>query len=226
MWEWDKYRLPEKNFDLSVFYYQCGMSYLKNLHKIRCSNIIDAGAYIGDSSVVLSYYTDCNVYAFEAFRKNYDQIKEVSQLNNRNNIVPVNKALGKDESEKTFYIRTYTDTGHGVVKREGMEYKEEIHVETVSIDSFVEKNGLQVGLIKSDIEGAEQELLEGAKKTICSQKPALLISIYHTAEDFFMIKRKIEEMQLGYSFRIFHPICKSSIVLETVLVCEAFEDSV
>ena len=39
-------------------------------------------------------------------------------------------------------------------------------------------------------------------KTIKKDKPVLAISIYHSANDFFYIKRYIEEMNLGYKFYI------------------------
>lgn len=56
---------------------------------------------------------------------------------------------------------------------------EEISI--ITLDSFVEENNIRVGLIKVDIEGSEQDFLKGAEKTIKTQKPFLLISIYHNA---------------------------------------------
>ena len=40
------------------------MSEFENLAAIRKGCIIDAGAFIGDSSVILAQYTDNKVYAF------------------------------------------------------------------------------------------------------------------------------------------------------------------
>lgn len=44
----------------------------------------------------------------------------------------------------------------------------------LSLDAFVEQNHLDVGLIKVDIEGFEQSFLQGAERTIKSQRPSLI----------------------------------------------------
>ncbi len=220
-YEWNGYKLPFPTFDVSVYYYQCGIGSLKDVGKIRDKDIIDAGAYIGDSSVVLADYTQQKVYAFEAFKSNYEQIDKICKLNGKNNVVPVNHAISSQNDEFVkFYIREAGETGHGIVKRDGLGYKNEIRVKTVSIDEYVRQHGLNVGLIKADIEGAERELIKGARETILKYKPALLMSIYHTADDFFELKKMIEDLNAGYRFKIFQPITAKNIFLETMLVCE------
>lgn len=220
-YEWNGYKLPHSTFDVSVYYYQCGIGALEDIGKLADKDIIDAGAYIGDSSVILSDYTKKSVYAFEAFYDNYRQIDRICKLNEKNNVIPVNLAISSQNDEMvTFYIRGAGETGHGIVKRDGLEYKKEVNVKTTTIDEYVKKHGLQVGLIKADIEGAERELIKGAKETILKYKPALLISIYHTADDFFELKKMIEDLNIGYRFKIFQPITVKNIFLETMLVCE------
>ena len=72
---------------------------------------------------------------------------------------------------------------------------------------------------KTDVEGFEQDLLHGAKNTIKEQKPILILSIYHTAEDFFYIKKIIEDLNLNYSFKI-RKATYGQMLLETVLIAE------
>ncbi|MCI8640118.1 MAG: FkbM family methyltransferase [Coprococcus sp.] len=214
------YKLYERCFEANVFYYQLGMGLLKNTVQIKEKNIVDVGAYIGDSSIVLSDYTDRFVYAFEAFDGNYQKIIKNAKLNNRTNIIPINLALGESSSYKSFYLRSDSNTGHGMIQRKNLSYRDEIQVRQVTLDEYVNENDLDIGLIKVDIEGAEREFLYGAKETICSQKPTLLISIYHTADDFFELKSMIEQWGCGYSFRVFQPITRTSFLLETALICE------
>ncbi|MFX3627500.1 FkbM family methyltransferase [Campylobacter sp. LH-2024] len=78
---------------------------------------------------------------------------------------------------------------------------------------------MEIGFIKIDIEGFEQECLKGVINTIKTQKPAMLISIYHNPDDFFNIKPLIESWNLGYKFKIYKPI-DFYIGLETALYCE------
>jgi len=223
-YEWNGYKLPHPMFDVSVYWYKCGIGTLEDVGKLRDKDIIDAGAYIGDSSVVLADYTKQGVYAFEAFYDNFGRIEKICKLNEKQNVIPVHLAISSQNDEMvTFYIREAGETGHGIVKRDGLEYKKEVNVKTITIDEYVKQHGLQVGLIKADIEGAERELIKGAKETILKYKPALLISIYHTADDFFEIKRMIEDLNTGYRFKIFQPITRKNIFLETMLVCEVLD---
>lgn len=83
----------------------------------------------------------------------------------------------------------------------------------------MQEHGLNVGLIKVDTEGHEQPFLRGAEQTIRTQKPVLLISIYHNMPDFFHIKPMLESWNLGYSFRVHKPI-DGSVALETLLIAE------
>ena len=92
-------------------------------------------------------------------------------------------------------------------------------IDMVKLDDFVKANNLNVSLIKSDIEGFEQELLRGAENTIKTQKPVLVISIYHSADDFFHIKTMIEKWNLGYKFKIVKSK-PDNVLLETVLIAE------
>ncbi len=96
-------------------------------------------------------------------------------------------------------------------------FSEEIEITT--LDKFVKENNLNVGLIKVDIEGAEQDFLKGALNTIKTQKPTLLLSIYHSMDDYLSIKPFIESLNLGYRFRVYHPD-DGKVMFETLLICE------
>ena len=205
--------------DPSVWYYKCGVEELESLDTVFHRDIIDAGAYVGDSSVVLAQYTEKDVFAFEASNNNYRKIMEVCRLNNVRNVVPVNKGLSNMAGEERLYI-TQSGIGDGLVRRSAINYTGEETVKTVSIDEYVEEHGIDVGLIKADIEGGELNMLKGAKRTIDEAKPCLLISIYHTADDFFGIKRYLEETHPFFKFRVFQPYVRDRVIRDTMLVCE------
>lgn len=82
------------------------------------------------------------------------------------------------------------------------KYDKVLKAKTMTIDEYVEKNNLDVGFIKVDVEGAEQKLIKGALNTIKTQKPIMFLSIYHNVNDFFEIKPLIESLNLGYTFKV------------------------
>ena len=78
---------------------------------------------------------------------------------------------------------------------------------------------LTIALIKVDIEGNESKFLAGAQKTLRTYRPIILLSIYHSYQDFFHLKTCLESFQLDYRFRIIHPM-NGKIIGETMLLCE------
>lgn len=155
------------------------------------------------------------VYSFEASNKNFNKIKKNLELNNISNVVPVETALGSKVDEILFL------DGDDSCTMVSKNLKTNNMVKSTTLDKFVETHNLNVGLIKVDIEGFEQDFLYGARNTIKTQRPALLISIYHNFNDFMYIKKIIQSWDLGYTFRIDRP--KESFLLETLLIAEVLD---
>ena len=89
------------------------------------------------------------------------------------------------------------------------------------LDDYVLDNHIDnIGLIKVDIEGFEQNFLKGATQTIKKFKPTMLLSIYHNYSDFFKIKPLIESWNLGYKFDFFHGTLENTAEDEILLICE------
>ena len=179
------------HYNPEAFYYHHGLKtdipqYGVGLIKNR--DFIDAGAFIGDSAVILSNYDPRKIYSFEPDRETFALLEKTIELNDLNSIIiPVSKGLGFDD----------------------------INNNLISIDSFVALNQLDVGLIKLDVEGQEFNVISSAKKTIMSHRPVLLISIYHTGKDFFEIKPLLEDWLQDYSFSIrrYNPLTLVSDIL-------------
>lgn len=177
------YFLPIKHFEVGVFFYKHSLDVFhpNTLKTMKEKDFIDVGAFIGDSAIIFeNEFCNKQIHSFEASSKNYELLKQTLELNSSKRIIPVNKGLGSKKETSTISA--------GVGSDKSMVFKDENNVEKVSIitlDEYVAKHKLEVGFIKVDIEGFEQEFLKGAKKTICEQKPAMLISIYHSSQDFF-----------------------------------------
>lgn len=206
--------LPEDHFEICVFVDHHGIQKFKNLDRIRNQSIIDVGAFIGDSAMILSRYTENLVYSFEASPVNYEKLLKTIALNKKTDkVIPICNGLGS-RVEKVFIQE---DGGSSkVCKNHNVSTSE---TQTITLDEYVQKHNICVGLIKVDIEGFEMEFLKGALQTIKSQKPLMIISIYHSIKDFFEIKTFIESLGLGYHFRIFKPV-DHTVSLEISLLCE------
>lgn len=68
--------------------------------------------------------------------------------------------------------------------------------------------------IKMDIEGAEQNALAGAEKTIRRNRPKLAICIYHSDEDMLDIPERVLALNMGYKLYVRHHF---GTICETVL---------
>ncbi len=212
---WQKYKLPISHFEPSVFYYRHHLDTLINTEYFKDKDIIDAGGYVGDSALVFQEYTNKKVYSFEPTTKNYNYMLKTIALNNAQKIVPVKYALGSKEETSEI---TIIGMASSIIGNEKTKFKHET-INITTLDKYSEENNLNVGLIKTDVEGFEGQLLQGAKKTIEKFKPTLMISIYHTGSDLLDIKPLIESWNLGYEFKITQPIIKNALC-EMVLIAQ------
>lgn len=168
---------------------------------IKNKDIIDAGAFTGDTSIPIAKFTSKNIYAFEPYEESFEILKKNINSNHIKNIVPVQKSLGNNNGEMKLYLSG--DNVQGITNNpHARDYDKELKVEEVTLDTFVKENNLDVGYITADVEGAEMELLEGAIETLKTQKPILCISIYHKVTDFFEIIPWIADLDLGYEFEV------------------------
>lgn len=221
---YQNYILPTDFFEPCIFYEKYRIDDLYTINAIQNKDIIDAGGYIGDSAIMLSDYTNKNVYCFEPLEINYNVILDTIKINKKNNIVPVKLALGNKNCTMDIFHDNKI-VGTTALDSSKVQYNHKIEgntketIEITTLDSYVEKYQLNVGLIKTDLEGYEQNFILGAINTIKKQKPVLIISIYHNPDDFFKIKPLIEELNLGYEFKIIKPKEDYSII-GTILVAE------
>ncbi|MDH5570674.1 MAG: FkbM family methyltransferase [Gammaproteobacteria bacterium] len=79
------------------------------------------------------------------------------------------------------------------------------NIPTITIDTYVKNNNItKVDYIKMDIEGYELNALKGAKTVLERYKPKLGISAYHRNEDFYVLMKYIDQLNLGYKFYFDH----------------------
>jgi len=209
-WNGSRYILPVNNFDFIIFYHKYGIPLLPdNVRRtLAGKDVIDAGAFIGDSALILKELNPKKIYAFEPLEENIKLLKKTIELNNFSNVVILDKALSS--REETLTIQP-AGPGSFIYKLGSQK------IDTTTIDKFVDKYELAVGLIKMDIEGYEFEAIKGAEKTIRDHKPVQIISLYHDGRSFFEIPKLLNKWVPEYKFRFLN-LNKTNPASERVLL--------
>jgi len=215
------HKFVNRNFSMHNFLNDLGLKKVPHVTSPMGGDIIDVGAYVGDSSLILSKYTEKKVYAFEPFNEAFRELQLNIELNDKKNIIPVKLGLSDTVGIKKLFFAennlsiSTNDPDKSLSKGACSNI---IEIETTTIDHFALEHNLKIGIIKIDAEGAEQAVLRGAVETIKNHKPILLISIYHNIDDFFCIKPWIDKLNLGYRYKISKPEA-TTFIEETMLIC-------
>jgi FkbM family methyltransferase len=193
------YRFPRRNQDLepAVFYYHHGLKCLPPdvVKGLRGRSFLDLGCYIGDSALVLAEYEPAEIHCFDISKHSLDTLAQVMELNRVQ--VPIHRhhlALGAEAGSVS--LKDSGELGTSIF-REGSDV-----VSMQTLDAFTEEHGVEVGLIKADIEGEALNMVRGARETITRDRPVLLLAIYHNPDEFFEIKPLVESWAPEYAFMV------------------------
>jgi FkbM family methyltransferase len=210
-----RYFLPSPDISSTAFYYRHFVPELRSVTRLKDKDILDVGAYFGDSALVLSEFTQKKIWAIEPNKKSFELLQSTMLRNRLDNVCTLNLALGN--AAGTLEVVERGDLSF--VRALTPEASSDNSVTMRTIDSLVQEKEIDVGLIKLDVEGLEASVLEGARHTIMSQRPALLVSIYHNFEQFFGVKEWLTQLGIGYTFKVRKPL-DLSVAIDTTLICE------
>jgi methyltransferase, FkbM family len=138
------------------------------------------------------------VFGFEVDPAAFNKANEKVQAMSISNITLVNLGLWDTDTQ----LMLQTD-GCPHIAKQGLDAQSEPGnlCSVQKLDSFIAENRInKVDIIKMDIEGAEVEALCGARNTICTFSPTLLICIYHDPKHLFKIPLMIKTWQPNYKF--------------------------
>tara|TARA_E500000178_G_scaffold194913_1_gene192877 strand:+ start:535 stop:1257 length:723 start_codon:yes stop_codon:yes gene_type:complete len=131
-------------------------------------NSVDVGSNTGYFSNMLSEISK-EVLSFEPIKYLSERQKNI--FKNRN-IRVFNFALGDKKYTKNFYIPFHNDPESSFLKKPQSEVKK---IKIIKGDNFIKD--IKVDFIKIDVEGFEEKVLFGFKKTISRYRPLLLVEI-------------------------------------------------
>jgi FkbM family methyltransferase len=160
--------------------------------------VIDCGANIGVFSA-LAAAKGCVVYSFEPFPyivQNY--LSKTASWNKNINICQY--ALWDSENILAFEAN-YEDIGISSLVKTSRAGKK-IEIQAIKLDNFAHsKNLSKIDFIKADIEGAERNMLRGAKEVLKEFAPKLSICIYHLPDDPQVIRELILDANPNYKIK-------------------------
>ena len=162
------------------------------LPPIKNVSFLDGGGYVGDTAeeVIKNYPDFKKIWLIEPIPENIRIAKR--ELGEYDNVEFL--TCGVSNKKETLYFNE--EKSFSSVYGKGTQ-----SVEVDRIDNIVNE---RVDYIKLDIEGEEQDAVEGAKETIKRYKPILAICVYHRAEDWYKIPEKILEMEPNYNLYLRH----------------------
>lgn len=172
---------------------------------------VDVGCFDGKDSIRFLEWVgeDTPVYAFEADEENYRKCQ--AALKKFDSITLYKLALSNKTGIKSF-------NGCGAVNAKFSDEGDDI-IKVAPLDRVLE--GKRIGYIKMDIEGAEEEALEGAKTILAEQCPILALSLYHRRSDIWKLPEKILSINERYRLYIRHYTAE---VCDTVLYAVCSND--
>ncbi len=168
--------------------------FLDSLYRINDHEVfVDCGAYIGDTAEELIRRNPAfsRLIAIEADPGNFDRLtKWIATLDASvaSRISALNVAVGAKRGQCRFQA-----SGNDGAR---LATDGNVVVECIPIDDLAAEAGPT--FIKMDIEGAELEALEGARRSIQTHRPILSICVYHKQNDLWSIPLFIHTLVEDY----------------------------
>jgi FkbM family methyltransferase len=168
---------------------------------------IDAGAFKGDTveeflRLVKQHETPSvpkfdKIVAIEPDANNHMTIRRKFYAYGSAIFIPINAAAWDKDEVVTFTVKsgragTVAKGGVGAVKRRQVE------IPGVKIDTLCSE--CKPTYIKIDVEGAEAQVLAGARAVIIKHRPKILVSLYHRIEDMFELPLLLHSYFGRYKF--------------------------
>ena len=162
----------------------------KIIGNIKNIVFLDGGSYVGDTipQIINTFPDYKKIYAIEPNELHINIAKR--NFENKKNIEFIHCGLGK---EIQIEIEKENNKHHG---EHGYQARNINTIDNIVID--------EVHYIKLDIEGAEQDAINGAKNTINKYHPILAICVYHKSEDWYKIPETIFNIRDDYDIYLRH----------------------
>lgn len=183
--------LQVRRVDYGVDYVNPYTEQVRLLKSQAVETIIEVGAADGrDSLHYAELFPEARIFAFEPIPSSFEQLAAKAKAHG-NRIVPCNSAMSDAVGSATFHLAEWPDASSLLsVNQTGSTFDQynatrtSIQVKTETLDHYCDTHGLQsIDVLKMDAQGAESNILKGAKSLL--QKKA--IKLIYTEVNFLEI---------------------------------------
>lgn len=192
------YLMPNKNMQQPYCY-----SGKKMICPSSGDYVLDCGAYIGDTAQIFIKMMKNKgiIYCLEPFEGNFARLDQWVKKSRLGKIVKPYQVAVSNRDENMI-----VSAGNQVSMRANIRVceneKNEVYVS--KIDNMQGDIFEKVDFIKMDVEGEEMNALDGARHTIATYKPRMMISAYHETKHLWEIPLRIKEILPEYKIFLGH----------------------
>jgi len=171
---------------------------------------IDIGSNIGYYALLESMKIGKNgtVWAIEPSPENFPTLVYNTKLQVNQNIHTFNFAIGDKNSEIEFLISKKSNWSKVKDKNDLVRTEDKIiKVPVKTLDSFVKDNEIEkIDLLRMDVEGYENNIIDGATKTLIKFKPKIMIEIHKMILGKIGTRKILEKLsKINYENKFFIP---------------------
>lgn len=166
------------------------------MNYIKGKIFIDAGAYIGDSALVLAGYSPSKIFSFDISERNGTCLKRTMAENGlpSSKVEFVRAALADKCGKMAFFDSGYAGTS--------LAASGQNECDVTTLDAFTKTRTEKIGFIKADLEGMAYEMTLGMLETLKRDRPVLSLAIYHSIDEFYGIRKLLGEQLENYTYRV------------------------
>lgn len=135
---------------------------------------LDIGANIGLTTVMIARAGAGPVFAFEPHPPTFRYLTQTIAANGLDSVRAIDKALGREPGELPFFVDEDSSASH-VVAPQNRGRRGSITVPVATVDDFCATIDTPVRFIKIDAEGAEPDILAGARETLERDRPGVFV---------------------------------------------------
>ena len=148
--------------------------------------VVDVGAHIGTFTLLASKRVgeEGKVIVIEPEIYNFKQLNKNLELNEIRNTIPVKTALSDFNGNKDFFIDKESTCSSFTLKPD-RQIINKLIIKVKTLDNLLQEINIdKIDFLKIDTEGAELEILKGAKQTmIKNPQIKMAIAAYHYSEE-------------------------------------------